>query len=635
MIIGTAGHIDHGKTSLVRALTGVDTDRLPEEKRRGITIDLGFAYTDGELLGYVDVPGHEGLVHTMLAGASGIDCLLLVVAADDGPMPQTAEHVAICDLLGVQRAVVALTKVDAVEPARRLEARAEIAELLAATSFAHAPVFEVCSPTGEGVPALHAHLLGAARGLAPRSAQGGFRLAIDRAFALRGVGLVVTGTAIAGRVREGDVLAITPPGLEARVRGLRVHDAPAQEGRAGQRMALQLAGELERKDLARGQWAVAPELHLPVTRLHCELRALAPMKTGASVHAHAGAADVLGRIALLEGAALEAGCRALAELSLEQPIGALVHDRIVLRDPSAQRTLAGATVLDIFPPARHKRAPQRLAALRLALDPDPAPALLDALEREPAGVDLPRFARARNLRPAGDTWAPADMVFVDVPGGRLGFSARRWRELGERTIELLREEHERAPDMIGVEPDRLRRMLAPALAREAFDHLAQGLQETARLGRTGAWLHLPGHRAMLAPQDEEAWRALKPLLEEAPYGPPRVRDLARARGLEESAVRSLLQRASRAGLVYPVAHDHYFTAQAVAELAERVDGLCEREGAARAASLRDGIGGGRKVAIHILEFLDRVGYTRRVRDEHVRRQPAARREWVVSQSVNG
>ena len=273
----------------------------------------------------------------------------------------------------------------------------------------------------------------------------------------------------------------------------------------------------------------------------------------------------------------------------------------------------GATVLDLFPPSRHKRTPQRLAALRLALDPDPVPALLDALEREPAGVDLPRFARARNLRPAGDTWAPADMVFVDVPGGRLGFSARRWRELGERTIELLREEHERAPDMIGVEPDRLRRMLAPALTREAFDHLAQGLQETARLGRTGAWLHLPGHRAMLAPQDEEAWRALKPLLEEAPYGPPRVRD-----GIDEAR-----------------AHDHYFTARAVAELAERVDGLCEREGAARAASLRDGIGGGRKVAIHILEFLDRVGYTRRVRDEHVRRQPAARREWVVSQSVNG
>jgi selenocysteine-specific elongation factor len=652
MIVGTAGHIDHGKTTLVRALTGVDTDRLPEEKARGITLDLGYAYTDDGRLGYVDVPGHEKLVHNMLAGATGIDFLLLVIAADDGPMPQTREHLAIAQLLGLKRGALALTKVDVVSEERLAAAKAEIAALLAGTPLADAPVFPVAAVKGEGVSSLHDYLLQAAatverRGdAAPDSAlasyasaeavasgctqrAGGFRLAVDRVFSLQGVGLVVTGTAFSGSVAVGDTLVVTPPGKPARVRGLHVQDRAAERGHAGQRIAINLAGDIEKADIARGMWAVAPPLHRPVQRLQCEVRALEPLKHWLPVHVHLGAADVVGRLALLEGETLEPGSAMLAEIILDKPIGALAHDRFILRDQSATRTLGGGTVLDIFPPARHKRAPERLAALRLMALPDPRPALRDAAARRPEGVDLDRYALNRNLDGAESLWRELGLVVIEEDGTRIGFDAQAWQQLAQRMLDALAAEHERAPDMIGVERDRLRRLTLPTLARAAFDRHVDELQAQARLAQTGGWLHLPAHRATLAAVDADLWRTLRALLDATPLQPPRVRDMAKASGTPEETVRGLMKRVARVGLAYPVAHDHYFTAAAVAQLAAHVDALCERDGAARAAALRDIIGGGRKVAIHILEFFDRVGYTRRVRDEHVRRQPGTSRQWVV------
>ena len=629
MIVGTAGHIDHGKTTLVKALTGVDTDRLPEEKARGITVDLGYAYTDDGRLGYVDVPGHEKLVHNMLAGATGIDFLLLVIAADDGPMPQTREHLAIAGLLGIGRGAVALTKTDAVTPERLVAARQEIAALLAGTPLADAPVFPVAAPRGEGVAALKEHLLASARSLGERQAQGGFRLAIDRVFTLQGIGLVVTGTAFSGRVAVGDTVTVTPPGLAARVRGLHVQDRKAQEGHAGQRIAINLAGDFEKADLARGMWVAAPRLHQPVTRFQCEVQALEPLRHWLPVHVHLGAADVTGRLALLEGETLAPGQAMLAEILLDKPVGILVHDRFVLRDQSAARTLGGGRVLDIFPPARHKRAAERLAQLRLMAAVDPAPALAAALERQPAGVDLDRHAVAWNLDDPAELWRRLGLAVVEDGAGRSGFAAGGWQTLGERLLAALSTEHERSPEMIGVERDRLRRLTLPALPRAAFDRLVGELLAVERLAQTGGWLHLPEHRATLAATDADLWKLLRQLLDAAPFQPPRVRDMAKASGIAEDAVRSLMKRVARVGLAYPVAHDHYFSAEAVAQLAAHVDAVCTRDGAARAAALRDIIGGGRKVAIHILEFFDRVGYTRRVRDTHVRREPGTVRQWVL------
>jgi len=635
MIVGTAGHIDHGKTTLVKALTGVDCDRLKEEKARGITLDLGYAYADEGRLGFVDVPGHERLVHNMLAGATGIDFVLLVVAADDGPMPQTREHLAIVDLLDLKRGAVALTKVDAVAPERRAAARAEVAALLAGTALEGAPLFEVSATQGEGVEALHAHLLAEAGHLASRAATGGFRHAIDRCFTLQGVGLVVTGTAFSGQLSVGDAVTITPPGLTARVRGIHAQDRSAQSGGAGERLALNLAGDFGKEDIARGMWVVDPVLHAPVTRFHVRLRVPAAgdatIRHWMPVHVHLGASDILGRVALLEGELLSPGESMLAELILEKPVGALWGDHFILRDQSATRTLGGGRVLDIFPPSRHKRAAERLEYLRLLDQADPQPALEHALARQLAGANLDRYALNRNLAAdeAQALWRDIGLVVIEEAGGRSGFSPANWQALRQRLLDAARAEHARAPDMIGVERDRLRRLALPTLSRAAFDRLTFELLSSNELAQSGSWLHLPEHRAALAATDADLWRTLKPLLEAEPYGPPRVRDIAKATGIAEETVRGLMKRVARVGQVYPVAHDHYFAAEAVADLAGRVARLCARDGTARAAALRDEIGGGRKVAIHILEFFDRVGYTRRVRDEHALRGGESERQWVL------
>ncbi|MDO8931566.1 MAG: SelB C-terminal domain-containing protein, partial [Rhodocyclaceae bacterium] len=275
------------------------------------------------------------------------------------------------------------------------------------------------------------------------------------------------------------------------------------------------------------------------------------------------------------------------------------------------------------------RAPERLALLRLHAAADPAPALRAALAGQPAGVDLDRYALNRNLDDADAHWRALGLVVVEDAGRHTGFSADGWSQLTARLLTALAAEHERAPEMIGVERDRLRRLTLPTLARSAFDRLVAELNAAGRVAQTGGWLHLPEHRATLAAADTDLWRLLQPLLDAAPCQPPRVRDMAHASGIAEEKVRQLMKRVARVGLVYPVAHDHYFSAAAVAQLAGHVDAIGVRDGTVRAAALRDVIGGGRKVAIHILEFFDRVGYTRRVRDAHVRREPGTTRQWVL------
>jgi selenocysteine-specific elongation factor len=642
MIIGTAGHIDHGKTTLVKALTGVDADRLPEEKARGITLDLGYAYTpltDGSVLGFVDVPGHEKLIHNMLAGATGIDYVLLVVAADDGPMPQTREHLELLGLLGLERGAMALTKCDAVDAARVAAARGEVAALLAGTALAGCPLFELSATTGAGVAALRAHLEAVAAAHTRRDTTGRFRLAIDRCFTLSGIGTVVTGTAFSGKVGAGDTAIISPAGsggrsgIKARVKSLHVQDRPAQSGEAGDRCALALAGDFEKKDIERGMWLVDPAAARPLARFQAEIRVpatQAALRHWTPVHVHLGASDITGRVALLEGDTLEPGASALAEILLDRETLAVRGDRFVLRDASAQRSIGGGRVLDCFPPSRHKRSPARLALLAALQDDDPAVSLMLLAGQTVAGVDLDRFAANWNLAAdaAANLWQQAGLRVIAAGPQQLGFAAGGWQALGERLLAALASEHARAPDMVGVERERLRRLTLPTLERAAFDALVAELLATGRLAASRAWLHLPEHQASLAAGDRDLFAVLKPLLDVEAFGPPRVRDIAKASGTAEDTVRQLFRRVARAGELYPVAHDHYFTADAVAGLAAIVVELNTEKGSARAADLRDRIGGGRKVAIHILEFFDRIGYTRRVRDEHILRGSGASHAWL-------
>ena len=596
MIVATAGHVDHGKTRLVKALTGVDTDRLPEEKKRGMTIDLGFAYLGS--MGFVDVPGHERFVHNMLAGVAGIDFALLVVAADDGPMPQTREHLAILDLLGVPRGAVALTKIDRVPRERVEEVTAQISDLLAPTALAGAPVFPVSPVSGEGVAVLKEHLLGLAREVTLRSVKGNFRLSVDRCFTIAGAGLVVTGTAMSGEIVVGGEVRALLAGTGARVRSIHAHNAPAQRGRAGQRLALNLAGLEGKAPIARGDWIVAGGVPPPVQRIDARLRVVSEsaVKHWTAVHVHLGAADVPGRLALLDAAGL-------VQLVLERPIGAVRGDRFVVRDQSARRTLGGGAVIDVFPPPRGRARPARLAWLAaMALDDDGA-ALAALLESSPMGVDLARFAANRNL-PAASGWR---------------FSQAHCGALRDKALANLAAWHARTPDSVGPAEDRV--LEGMRLPRDVVFTLTEELVKEGLVVREGANLRLASHRVEVNPADAALWQRVEPLLEGAALRPPTVTELATSAGMDPKKIEASLSRLARHGKVVRVSKNRFFLPSSLKKLEGVAADLERGTGELTAAAFRDRTGIGRNLAIEVLEFFDRIKFTRRVGDARVLMQP--------------
>jgi selenocysteine-specific elongation factor len=621
MIVGTAGHIDHGKTALVRALTGVDADRLPEEKARGITIDIGFAYRPvegSETLGFVDVPGHERFVHNMLAGATGIDFVLLVVAADDGPMPQTREHLQILDLLGLQHGIVALTKVDLVSGERLTEVTQQVRALLAGTGLARAEILPVSSVTGAGVADLESRLLQTAASLPARTAAGRFRLAIDRSFTLAGVGTVITGTVFAGQISVGDHLLLSPSNIEARVRGIHAQNSATQRGRAGQRCAINIAGASIDKDrIQRGDWLIHPAIHAPTDRFDARLRLLPtetrPLRHWTPVHLHLGAAHVSARIALLDGESLAPGAKALAQVVADRPIGALHGDRFILRDQSAQRTIGGGVLLDPWPPARGRRRPERLANLRALDEPTAAAALTALIAGEPGWVDLPRFAQMWNLtdEEAASTWAAAGLKVATGPDRPFGFSAQRCSSLCGAVVETLGAHHRKSQDSAGLEAERLRLAAPTRLPPPVFSAILSELLQEKAVEADGPWLRLPGHSLRLTAADEKLWSRIQPRMRHNRFQPPRVRDYADALAAREDDVRQLLRRLAKMGQVAQVAPDHFFLRTTLVEMIAIADRIASgtSDKAVTAAAFRDQIGSGRKVAIQILEFFDRAGVT--------------------------
>ena len=609
MIVGTAGHIDHGKTALVKALTGVDADRLKEEKARGITIDLGYAYSDlgsGHQLGFVDVPGHERFVHNMLAGATGIDAALLVVSAVEGIKPQTVEHLQIVDLLGLDRGIVALTKADLADDDQILERMAEVETLLSTTSLAGAEIVPVSAITGQGVDELKAKLL--ALGESGKGATGFARLAVDRCFVLAGAGVVVTGTVHAGEIKVGDHLLLTPSGLEARVRSLHAQNRPAEVGRAGERCALNLTGaRLSKEAIRRGDWVVGPELHAPTDRIDVRLSLLAsegqPLKHWSPVHVHLGSAHVMGRVALLEGDRLAPADSSLAQLVLEEKIGALTGDRVILRDPSATRTIAGARVIDPFGPPRNRRAERRLAELAALAEPD-GEALEGLLRLATGHLDLARFGRSRNLRPA-----EVEELLQASDGAALagfGFLATTLAEAKQDILETLKAFHESKPDAPGLQAERLRVALKRRWPAPVFQVLLDQEIRAKTVVVDAAYLRLPGHSLKLGARDEALWQKMSGEMARDRFKPPRVRDFAQAYDVPEPDVRRILQRLAKIGRVVELAQDHYFLRPTVAEMI----GIAHAFGRDfTAADFRDKLDNGRKVAIQILEFFDRQGIT--------------------------
>jgi len=437
----------------------------------------------------------------------------------------------------------------------------------------------------------------------------------------------VTGTVFSGSVGVGDHLLVSPPGWEVRVRSIHAQNRAAERGMAGQRCALSLAG-VEKKDIARGDWVLEPAVHAPTARFDASLKlppsAARALRHWTPVHVHLGAAEAMGRVSLLQATGIEPGGSGPAQIVLDRPIGALRGDRFILRDQSAQQTLAGGLVLDPFAPARKARTPARLAVLAALEGPTMFDALQQLLSVAPAGVDLSWFARSFNLRAeaAKTLYQEIPMVEVNVAGaGRFGFAPPRWETTQQAVLAALAAEHARVPEVLGLEGRRLRRLATPDLPWEMFTALIDQLLAGQRVARHGPWLHLPQHRIVLTGAEEKLWRAVAPLLRAMPFQPPWVRDMARTLTAPEQQVRSLLQRVTMLGDTYEIMHDRFFTREAIAELARIVSELAAEKGEVTAAEFRDRIGTGRKLAIRILEYFDKTGFSRRVGDAHRVRDP--------------
>ncbi|HWM70055.1 MAG TPA: selenocysteine-specific translation elongation factor [Steroidobacteraceae bacterium] len=630
MIVGTAGHIDHGKTTLVRALTGVDTDRLKEEKARGISIELGYAYTplsNGDILGFVDVPGHERLVHTMAAGACGIDFALLVIAADDGVMPQTREHVAILQLFGVTAGAVALTKVDRVDDARLRAVEAEVAAFLSGTVFREAPVFRVNAAAADvvgdvGTAELRAYLERVALGTG--TADGDvrlFRLAVDRVFTLAGHGTVVAGTVFSGSVRTGDNVVVFPSNIPVRVRSIHSQNRPAEVGDVGDRCALNLAG-VDKSALNRGNWLADARALLPTTRIDVRIELLPDtntvLKAWAPVHFHHGAAHVTAHVVPLDESTITPGEFFHAQIVFGSPICALPGDRFIIRDAQAVRTLGGGIVLDPFAQSRKRRSPERMRYLHALERMISGEGLAPLLAEAPYGVKQSDLVRLTGQSPEQMT-LPADAMTVDGARDRYILLSSAWRALRVQAVGALREFHTASPEEPGPDIGRLRRIALPQLPNDLWRAMIVELARDGTLVRSDPWVHLPGHSVTLSPRENALAEKLQPLIEAGRFNPPWVRDLAGTLKAPEDDVRQVLRKQVTQGALYQVVHDLFYDRKCVVELATVITTLAQEHGTVEAAQYRDAVGLGRKRAIQILEFFDRVGHTRRMRDARVLR----------------
>ncbi len=622
MIVATAGHVDHGKTTLVRALTGIDTDRLPEEKRRGISIDLGFAYVttpEHGKIGFVDVPGHERFVHNMIAGVAAVDLGMLVVAADDGVMPQTREHVSILEMVGVPHVIVAVTKVDAVSESRVAEVILEVERLLAGRALEACAVVAVSAPHGHGIDRLRDALCRYHAGLQRRH-QGGdsaFRFIIDRTFVAAGSGTVVTGTVVAGSVAAGDVLVASPSGASVRVRGIQ-HDRQAVAcAEAGERYAINLAG-VDRSQVERGQVLLSPHLHRTTDRLDVEVRSTPEgdetLRHWTPVHFHSGAARVPARVILPRSAGIGRGERAFAQLRLERPVAAFTGDRFVLRDASAQRTIAGGRVIDPLGEPR-RRGIDPMPRLQALATGSAEAAFARLMEVTPAGVNVAAFGQRFALSQRGLQRLSngPDVVLLRVESV-LAFRKEAIASLGERIVAVLGAFHTEHPQEGGPSQQLLHRECAPTLPSNVFVALLKWLSDRGILDLRRDHATLQGFRPSERDGATRLLRIIEPALASAGLRGLEGSALLGLSGDPERAHRDLSHLVERGDLC-AFKGDRYLSRAAVDRLVGMARHLArEHPDGFSAAQFRDHAGVGRNLTIDILEFLDRRAVTFRVAD---------------------
>ncbi|MBC7106335.1 MAG: selenocysteine-specific translation elongation factor [Firmicutes bacterium] len=629
VVVGTAGHVDHGKTALVKALTGVDTDRLKEEKERGISIELGFALLrlpGGRRAAIVDVPGHERFVRTMLAGASGVDLVMLVIAADEGVRPQTREHLDIVQLLQVRRGLVVLTKIDLVDRDWLALVEEEVREFLRGTVLEGAPLVRVSSVTGEGLAELVSVLDRLAASVEPRPLGEYVRLPVDRVFTVTGFGTVVTGTLWSGQLALNDAVEVLPARLPTRVRSLQVHGERVPAARAGQRVAVNLAG-VEVAQVSRGDVVATPGVLEPTRRLDVRLRLVpgAPRRLAnrARVRVYLGTAEVLGRVVLLDAEELPPGGEALAQLELERPAVAARGDRFVVRSYSPMQTIGGGVVID--PHARRHRRwrPQLLASLEVMERGSARDQVAEYLRRHPGflspeevarGTGLPRAAAEGALRHLAAAGAVRE---VRAEGGE-HFAAREVYDSWRRTAEAaLADFHREYPLREGLGKEELRSRRFGFLSPRQFAFLLQALEEDGAVRAGRHTVALAGFRPTPDPAQREMLGRIEGALRAGGYQPPTWKEIGAGLAAPEREKGELLQYLLQQGTVVKVGEDLYFHREVVDEVRRKVTDFLREHGEITVGQMRDLLQSSRKYALPLLEYLDRERVTRRVGDRRV------------------
>ena len=624
MIIATAGHVDHGKTELVKALTGIDTDRLLEEKARGLSVDLGFAYhtlPDNTILGFVDVPGHDNFIRNMLAGVAGIDLGLLVVAADDGVMPQTREHLAILSLMEIRQYIVALTKIDRVSSGRVYDVADQVDRLLTAQGHEGVAIYPVCAPENQGIGELMKALKSRVKAAsAAWTAEHHFRMSIDRVFTLKGVGLVVTGMVFSGAVRKGESMTLSTDGSQVRVRGIRAHNTASNGAKAGERCAINIAGRgLNKEVVRRGNWLMHPSLYAPTRRIDVEVKVLAsetgPLKHWTPTHLHIGADHLSARVAVLSGGAIPAGGQGLAQLVVSRDAFAVHGDTFVLRDQSAQRTIAGGRVIDPFSPKRGRARPARIAALNAMQHRNVTDALRALTDGSETGVLLTPFSVAYNLP------APRlDMLIDRLSLRRVGqqskqrvFCETQWHRLGAKVVGAGKGFHRSKPMSPGASVKDIQLALSPHIETSILEVLLGTLVEEQRLNSRGTRFHLPSHNIRISVRDQQLLDRVAPKLAPRSGTPLSLHQAAADLKVDLETLEMTLKTASRLGKMVLIGKNRYAPTHFVAKLGVVAERLAANSAdrCFTTAEYRKQTTLGRNFVIDVLEYFDQIGFTER------------------------
>ncbi|HUF05531.1 MAG TPA: selenocysteine-specific translation elongation factor [Aridibacter sp.] len=636
LVVGTAGHIDHGKTALVKALTGVDADRLPEEKQRGITIDLGFAdlRIGGSRISFVDVPGHERFVKNMLAGAGGIDLVMLVIAADEGVMPQTREHFEICRLLGTRSGLVVITKTDLVEEDFLDLVELDVAELVEGSFLENAPVIRSSAKSGEGIEAIRENLKEAADSLPFRENLFSTRLPIDRSFSMKGFGTVVTGTLLSGEIRIGDEMEILPSRRRVRVRGIQTHGDQVDSAAAGRRTALNLAG-IEHEEISRGMVLAEPDGFEPSQIIDARVEVLPssnkPLRSRQRVRVHLGTDEVLARVDVLnDRKMIEPGNTDLVQLRFESPVVTIPSDRFIIRRYSPQITIAGGTVLD--PGARkHKR--KELASVRKSLEEifesDCDPALVIRAAAASGGIAGRTYTEIRSRSGLGRKVAEAKLKDLQDAGDLIeadGFwvPSREFKGLREIVLGLVKEHHESDPLSTGMRRETLREKAGGYVPEEVFRGVLAALEAEGAVSPEKDVVRMASHTRDISPEGKEVLERLSKMYLEAGLEVPSLKEAlpeaVRGTGIGINEARKIFQMLVESSEVLKVTDEFFFSKAAVTDLIGRLKEYAETEAENRLISVpefKDLAGISRKYAIPLLEYLDAVKLTRRAGDKRL------------------